>query len=231
MRNRMCLPIRLQRMRCWRTASATQRLGTLRWAGRLIDGQRVRSRGRTGLWCRLRCHGSLQQRSSRARLPGVLWEPVERRRTHGAAQDFRSRSRCVPARDLAPWVPSQVPSGFCSARELRLWRSFSIAKTSTTWPDLPRAAHLGVTVLADHHGEVCRQLAGPVEPRFEGIDVNETDSGAHTHRGTGMIRHNRLPRRRGGGPHHRLAAAARRRTRQGQPLVFHRSSLGRLATC
>ena len=49
--------------------------------GRLIDGQQVRSRGRTGLGCRLRCLGSLQQRSSRARQPGVLWEPAELRRT------------------------------------------------------------------------------------------------------------------------------------------------------
>ena len=32
--------------------------------------------------------------------------------------------------------------------------SFSIANTSKTWPDLRRASHLGVTVLAHHHGLV-----------------------------------------------------------------------------
>jgi flavin reductase (DIM6/NTAB) family NADH-FMN oxidoreductase RutF len=58
--------------------------------------------------------------------------------------------------------------------------SFSVANTSKTWPDLRRAAHLGLTVLADHHGEVCRQLAGPVEHRFDGVPVTETDDGAVT---------------------------------------------------
>ena len=47
--------------------------------------------------------------------------------------------------------------------------SFSVANTSKTWPALRRAAHLGLTVLADHHGEVCRQLAGPVEHRFDDV--------------------------------------------------------------
>ena len=58
--------------------------------------------------------------------------------------------------------------------------SFSIANTSKTWPDLRRADHLGVTVLADHHGEVCRQLAGPVEHRFDDVPVTATDDGAVT---------------------------------------------------
>lgn len=58
--------------------------------------------------------------------------------------------------------------------------SFSVASTSKTWPDLRRAAHLGVTVLADHHGEVCRQLAGPPERRFDGVLVKATDDGAVT---------------------------------------------------
>ena len=40
--------------------------------------------------------------------------------------------------------------------------SFSIANTSKTWPTLRRAERLGLTILADHHGDVCRRLAGPV---------------------------------------------------------------------
>jgi flavin reductase (DIM6/NTAB) family NADH-FMN oxidoreductase RutF len=58
--------------------------------------------------------------------------------------------------------------------------SFSIANTSKTWPDLRRASHLGVTVLADHHGVAARQLAGPVAGRFAGLDVELTDQGAVT---------------------------------------------------
>lgn len=56
--------------------------------------------------------------------------------------------------------------------------SFSIATASRTWPDLRRADHLGVTVLADHHGGVARQLAGAVDDRFTDLDVQVTDDGA-----------------------------------------------------
>ena len=30
--------------------------------------------------------------------------------------------------------------------------SISVAKSSKTWPDLRRSSHLGVTILAEHHG-------------------------------------------------------------------------------
>lgn len=56
--------------------------------------------------------------------------------------------------------------------------SFSIARTSSTWPVLSRAERLGVSVLADHHGEVCRQLAGPAQHRFDGLALRETPGGA-----------------------------------------------------
>ena len=58
--------------------------------------------------------------------------------------------------------------------------SFSVANTSKTWSTLRRAGHLGLTVLADHHREVCRQLAGSVDRRFEGLDVTITADGAAT---------------------------------------------------
>ena len=35
-------------------------------------------------------------------------------------------------------------------------------------------------MLADHHDDVCRQLAGPVEHRFDGLDVSTTEEGAST---------------------------------------------------
>jgi len=58
--------------------------------------------------------------------------------------------------------------------------SVSLAVTSKTWPDLRRAGHLGVTILAEHHNVVCRQLAGPVEHRFDAITHAVTDHGAVT---------------------------------------------------
>ena len=56
--------------------------------------------------------------------------------------------------------------------------SFSVANRSTTWPVLRRAGHLGLSVLADHHGAVCRQLAGPAPQRFEGLATTLSEDGA-----------------------------------------------------
>ena len=58
--------------------------------------------------------------------------------------------------------------------------SFSVATTSKTWPVLRRAGHLGVTILADHHDKACRQLAGPVEHRFDGLLLTASEDGAVT---------------------------------------------------
>ena len=93
--------------------------------------------------------------------------------------------------------------------------SFSVANTSKTWPALRQAERLGLTVLADHHGEVCRQLAGPVAHRFDGLaDQRHRDGGGHPRRWAGPVRLLDPP---GGGcrrPHAGAAAAARRRARR-----------------
>ncbi|WP_210649145.1 flavin reductase family protein [Nocardioides sp. SYSU D00065] len=56
--------------------------------------------------------------------------------------------------------------------------SFSIAATSSTWPLLREAGRMGISVLADHHDVVCRQLAGPREERFTGLPFKVTTDGA-----------------------------------------------------
>lgn len=58
--------------------------------------------------------------------------------------------------------------------------SVSIANSSKTWPALRRADHLGITVLAAHHGPLCRQLAGPVDHRFDGVLFETAANGAVT---------------------------------------------------
>jgi flavin reductase (DIM6/NTAB) family NADH-FMN oxidoreductase RutF len=109
--------------------------------------------------------------------------------------------------------------------------SFSVANTSKTWPDLRRAAHLGVTVLADHHGEVCRQLAGPVEHRFDGVAVRATGQGAVT-LDEGLARFDcTIYREVEAGDHLivLLKLHAVEHPETGSPLIFHRSGFGRLA--
>ena len=56
--------------------------------------------------------------------------------------------------------------------------SFSISTTSSTWPLLREADRLGISVLADHHDAVCRQLAGPREDRFAGLPFRVTENGS-----------------------------------------------------
>lgn len=56
--------------------------------------------------------------------------------------------------------------------------SFSIATSSSSWPLLREADHLGISVLADHHDDICRQLAGPREQRFDGLPFTVTEGGA-----------------------------------------------------
>jgi flavin reductase (DIM6/NTAB) family NADH-FMN oxidoreductase RutF len=108
--------------------------------------------------------------------------------------------------------------------------SFSVANTSKTWPDLRRAEHLGVTILADHHGEVCRQLAGPVANRFDELTVSTTETGAIT-LDDGLARFDcSIHREVEAGDHTlvllRLHAVEHADT--SLPLVFHRSGFGRL---
>lgn len=108
--------------------------------------------------------------------------------------------------------------------------SFSIARTSKTWPDLRRASHVGVTVLAEHHGDACRQLAGPVDERFADMAVSASDEGALT-LDDGLARFDcTVDTEVDAGDHVivllRLHAVEHT---TGQPLIFHRSGFGRLS--
>jgi flavin reductase (DIM6/NTAB) family NADH-FMN oxidoreductase RutF len=108
--------------------------------------------------------------------------------------------------------------------------SFSVARSSKTWPVLRRSANLGVTILAEDHGDLSRQLAGPVEDRFEGVAVHISNGGAVT-LDEGIAQFDcTIYEEVEAGDHiivllelHGLA------THTGQPLVFHRSNFGRLA--
>ena len=114
--------------------------------------------------------------------------------------------------------------------------SFSVANTSKTWPTLRQAAHLGVTVLADHHDVVCRQLAGPVKQRFDDLAVTTTEDGAAL-LDDGLARFDcTIYREVEAGDHtivllelHAVDTAQLSGADTSSPLVFHRSGFGRLA--
>jgi flavin reductase (DIM6/NTAB) family NADH-FMN oxidoreductase RutF len=109
--------------------------------------------------------------------------------------------------------------------------SFSIARTSKTWPDLRRSSHLGVTVLADHQDAVCRQLAGEPRARFDGVPVRVTEDGAVTLVG-GLAHFDCTIHAEVEAGDHVVVLLELHAVNQSDtsgPLVFHRSGFGRLA--
>jgi flavin reductase (DIM6/NTAB) family NADH-FMN oxidoreductase RutF len=110
--------------------------------------------------------------------------------------------------------------------------SVSVANSSKTWPTLRRATHLGLTILADHHGNVCRQLAGPVEERFTGLQTTITDDDAVT-LDDGLAQFDCSIYREVEAGDHTIVLLRLHALEHGshlEPLVFHRSAFGRLAT-
>jgi flavin reductase (DIM6/NTAB) family NADH-FMN oxidoreductase RutF len=109
--------------------------------------------------------------------------------------------------------------------------SFSIAATSKTWPDLRRASHLGVTILAETHGGLARQLAGEPEQRFDDVAVHITDEGAINVDGGVAHFDTTIYREVEAGDHIivLLEVQAVEHPESGQPLVFHRSGFGKLS--
>ncbi|GAC68465.1 flavin reductase family protein [Gordonia soli] len=109
--------------------------------------------------------------------------------------------------------------------------SFSIARTSRTWPVLRRATRLGITVLVDHHQATCRQLAGPAGNRFDGVPYSTSADGAITLDEGIAHFHTSVHEEVAAGDHEIILLALHDVTVQesGAPLVFHRSTFGRLA--
>nr|WP_202927358.1 flavin reductase family protein [Gordonia desulfuricans] len=58
--------------------------------------------------------------------------------------------------------------------------SVCVQNTSTTWPRLRASRALGVSVFSADQSELCRQMAGPAEHRFDGIDPFGPDAGTRT---------------------------------------------------
>ena len=109
--------------------------------------------------------------------------------------------------------------------------SFSVANTSKTWPALRTSTRLGLTVLADHQNDVCRQLAGPVESRFDDLAVTVSEDGAVT-LDDGLVRYDcSIHDEVVAGDHTivLLQLHAVEHADTSLPLVFHRSGFGRLA--
>ncbi len=108
--------------------------------------------------------------------------------------------------------------------------SFSIRTESRTWPDLRRAARLGVTILADHHGPLARQLAGDPAHRFDDVPVLLGEGGALT-LADGLAQFGTSVHREVEAGDHTIVLLRLHEVRQddtAMPLVFHRSTFDSL---
>jgi flavin reductase (DIM6/NTAB) family NADH-FMN oxidoreductase RutF len=153
-------------------------------------------------------------------------EPGRLRRVFGA---FPSGVVAIAAQvDQAPI--GLAASSFTSVSIEPALVSVSVAKSSTTWPVLRRADHLGLSVLAAHHDGACRQLAGPAERRFDALDTSTTGDGAVLLDGAAATFDCTVHQEVDAGDHLlvllRLHAADERHGVA--PLVFHRSGFSRI---
>jgi len=109
--------------------------------------------------------------------------------------------------------------------------SICVQNTSTTWPRLRRRAKLGVSVLAEHHGDACLSLSRKVGDRFAGVRWTEQSGGAvFVHGATAWLdcrMHSELP----AGDHTiaPLEICGLSADPDTPPLVFHGSRFHRLA--
>jgi flavin reductase (DIM6/NTAB) family NADH-FMN oxidoreductase RutF len=107
--------------------------------------------------------------------------------------------------------------------------SVSVQKTSMTWPQLRRLPRLGISVLAEDQGAVCRALAGRGD-RFQNIEWRQTTEGAIFIDGAAATFECSIVQEIEAGDHVivLLGVEAMGADRSRQPLVFHHSDLRRL---
>ncbi|MDE0573687.1 flavin reductase family protein [Demequina sp. B12] len=101
----------------------------------------------------------------------------------------------------------------------------SAARTSRTWPRLSAAPELGMSVLADHHGDLSRRLASREGDRFAGHRWTDTPGGALLLEGAALWLSCR-PHSRFDGGDHEIALYEIVDVEvfsQVRPLVFHQS--------
>lgn len=107
----------------------------------------------------------------------------------------------------------------------------AMANTSTSWPALDSAEHLGISVLTEHHIELAGLLSRPPTERFDGIPLEGVGCGALALEGASAVftvkRHSIFD----AGDHSivvlRIVGFCRARAEA--PVVFHHSRFRRLA--
>ena len=108
--------------------------------------------------------------------------------------------------------------------------SFCVQNTSTTWPKLATAPHLGISVLGESHDAAARTLAAKTGDRFAGLETASTERGAVFVHGTSVWLESSIEQLVPAGDHTIvvLRVCDIRINPEVAPIVFHRSMFRRL---
>lgn len=109
--------------------------------------------------------------------------------------------------------------------------SVSIQKSSATWSQLRRLPRLGISILAEDQGSICRALAGRGD-RFQNINWGQTPEGAIFVDGSAAKFDCSIVQEMEAGDHFiiLLKVEAMDADLSQQPLLFHHSDLRRMAS-
>jgi len=111
--------------------------------------------------------------------------------------------------------------------------SFAVQNTSRTWPRLKQAERIGISVLAEGHTDVCRQLASKDGDRFAGLDVRASERGALFLEDAALWLDTTVYAELPAGDHHVVLLevhGVHDHSSEHEPLVFHRSAFRNLRT-
>lgn len=105
--------------------------------------------------------------------------------------------------------------------------TFSVARTSTSWPKIASAGRFSVSLLADGQQSVCKALSGKTGDKFASIEWTSSSYGTpHIDKALGWIDCS-IRQELDGGDHVLIIADVLQMTAAaGEPLVFHGGRLG-----
>ena len=108
--------------------------------------------------------------------------------------------------------------------------SFCVQNTSSTWPRLATAPHIGITVLGEVHDQAVRVLAAKTGDRFAGLTTETHEGGALFIRDAGLWLDTTVTQQVPAGDHAIVVLRINELTTRPDvsPIVFHNSALRRL---
>lgn len=111
--------------------------------------------------------------------------------------------------------------------------SFAVQNSSRTWPRLREAERIGVSILAEGHTDVCRQMASKDGDRFAGLDIRSTEAGSVLLEDAALWLETSVYGELPAGDHHIVLLEVHGlwdHSGVHEPLVFHRSAFRNLRT-